>query len=177
MITEVTIDTIEELTRNFAASRNLLTERLSDLNVEIREAKRRRWRGIKNALEKVKDDQTRLENAIADNPHLFQRPRTITIDGIRVGLQKGKGKIEWDDADKVIALIEKHLPDQADVLIKVTRSPARAALASLSVAELKKIGCRIEETADQVLIKAQESELEKLVNRIIEEGEDFDDGE
>lgn len=167
--TLTTIDTIEDLTRSFARERNTLADRIGELESELLTVKRRKLRGIRSALARTQDAQSALESAIAGAPHLFTSPRTITIDGIRVGITKGKGKIQWDDEQKVCKLIEKHLPELAETLVKVTRKPIRSALASLTTAQLKRIGCRVEETGDAVLIKAQDSELDKLIGRILDE--------
>lgn len=102
---------------------------------------------------------------------MFDTPRTVVFYGIKVGLQKGKGAIEWDDDAQVVKLIEKHFPEQADVLIKTTKKPVKKALAQLTVAELKKLGIVVEETGDQVVIKSTDSEIDKLVNALLKEDE------
>lgn len=172
---DITLDNIEDLTRKFARERTQLADKLGDLEAELLAAKRRRLRGIRNQLARTQDAKAELENAITANAHLFLRPRTVTIDGVRVGITKSKGKVAWDDEAKVVRLIERHLPEAADALIKTTRKPIRAALASLTAAELKKIGCRVEETSDQVLIKTQDSELDKWVGRLLEETSDIEE--
>jgi hypothetical protein len=91
----------------------------------------------------------------------------ITPDGIRVGFAKQKGKVEWDDEDQVVKLIDKHFPEQAETLTKVKRTPVKGALVNLTAAELKKIGCRITESGDVVVIKPQDSEVEKLVDKML----------
>lgn len=168
------LDILEDLTRDFARKRETLQDRLRDLEHELTYVKRRRLRGIRSALALTQDAQAALESQIANNPDLFVRPRTITIDGVKVGLAKGKGKVEWDDVDRVVALIDRHFGDQADTLVKVTRTPVRAALSNLTIAELKKIGCRVEETGDQIVIKPQDSELDKLVNRLLSDTQDLE---
>lgn len=167
------IDTIETLTRRYAADRATLSDRLGELDADLMAVKRRRLRGIRSALAKATDSKTALEAAIAGNPHLFIKPRTITVDGIRVGIQKGKGKIEWDDDAKVVALIEKYFPDAAEQLVKTARTPIKAAVANLTAADLRRIGVRIVESGDEVIIKPQDSELDKLINRILEDTKDI----
>ena len=94
--------------------------------------------------------------------------------GVKVGFEKGKGRIEWDDDDTVVRLIEKHFPEQADILIKTKKKPAKKALAQLSVAELKKLGVTVEETGDQVVIKSTDSEIDKLVTALLK-GDEIDE--
>lgn len=167
------LDNIEDLTRRFGAARTQLAERMGALETELLAAKQRHLRGIRGALNKAQDLRDALTAEIEAHPELFVKPRTITVDGIKVGLAKAKGKITWDDEAKVVELIQKHFPQGADTLIKTTRTPIRAALANLTVAELKKIGCRIIETEDEVIIKPQDSELDKIVNRLLEDSKEL----
>lgn len=167
-------DTLEDLTRTFATARSALNDKLSLLEDELTHVKRRRLRGIRTALARTQDAQAALAAHIEEHPDLFQKPRTVTIDGIKVGLTKGKGKVQWDDIDRVVQLIDRHFPEQADALVKTARTPIRSALGNLTIAELKKIGCRVEETGDQIVIKPQDSELDKLVNRLLADTQDME---
>lgn len=173
--TTTAIDSIEQLTRDYNRSRAELTERVQSLQDELQAVQRRRMRGIKASLARTQDAQDALANAIDTNRELFDKPKTVTIDGTRVGLMKGKGKIEWDDATKVIRLIRKNLPDQADTLIQIRETPARGAPSQLSTAQLRQVGCTVVETGEQILIKPQDSELEKLINRLLADTEDLEE--
>lgn len=160
-------DTLEDLTRDFSRKRDLLAQRMQTLEEETRAVQRRKLPGIKSALASAQDAQAALAAFVDSNRSFFDKPKTVTIDGIRVGLMKSKGRISWDSPEQVVALIRKKLPDQADALIRITEAPARGALNNLSAAELKAIGCRIEEAGEQVVIKPQDSELDKLVDRLL----------
>jgi len=165
---------IEELTRTYSKDRQLLSDRMSQLDAELTAVKRRRLRGIRSALGKAQESGSKLESAITRHPELFEKPRTVTIDGIKVGLAKGKGQILWDNKEKVVKAIERHFPDQAEVLLKTTRTPVKKALTNLSTAQLKAIGCRVIDTGDQVVIKPADGELDKLISRLLEEASDSD---
>ena len=96
--------------------------------------------------------------------------------GIKVGYAKGKGALSFDDADSVVARIKKHLPEQADVLIRTKEAPVKEALAQLSAAELKKIGVTLSEAGDQTVVRPVDSEVDKMVDALLkaatgEEGE------
>lgn len=160
-------DELETLTRDYAKQRGVLADRITKLEDETRALQRRKLPGIKIALAAVQDAQAKLAALIEANPEQHDKPKTVTIDGIKVGLQKSKGRIEWDSPDQVIALIRKKLPAQADTLIRITESPARGALNNLTAAELKSIGCRVVDAGDQVVIKPQDGEIDKLVDRLI----------
>lgn len=168
-------DRIEDLTRCYGAARTLLGDRLAALEAELLATKQRHLRGIRAALAKATDRRDALATEIRGCPERFARPRTVTIDGIRVGLAKGKGKLTWDDPAAVVARIDRHFPAQAETLVKTTRTPIRAALATLTIAELKRLGCRVEETGDEVVIKPQDGELDKLVNRLLADAQGVED--
>jgi hypothetical protein len=84
---------------------------------------------------------------------------------------KAKGKITWADDDQVVKLIKKHLPDQADILIKTTEKPIRDTLQGLTAAELKRIGVTVDETGDVVVIKSTDSEIDKFVEALLKDEE------
>ncbi len=142
--TVTSLDHIEDLTRAYSRERAALADRIGDLETELTAIRRRRLRGIRSALARTQDAQAELQAAVAGAPELFVKPRTVTIDGIRVGIMKGKGKIAWDDDDQVCRLIDRHFAASADTLTRTTRKPVAAALKELNVAELKRIGCRVE---------------------------------
>ncbi len=69
----------------------------------------------------------------------------------------------------MVARIKKHLPEQADVLIKLKETPVKDALAQLSAAELKKLGVTVSEAGDQVVVKPVDSEVDKMVDALMKE--------
>ena len=166
-----TLAEIEALTRAYRERRDILAGHLEALDYHVQELKRKAMPGIRQAQREASDARARLAAAIEASPHLFQRPRTLVIAGIRVGVEKGKGKIVWDDPQAVVRKIERLLPDQADALIKTTKAPIRKALAALDVGTLKRLGVRVEESGDQVVIRPTDGDIEKLVQALIDEAE------
>lgn len=176
--TPTALTEIERLTKEFAAARDVLGERVSSFQEEIAAIRSRRMTGIKLAVANAKEAHSKLEQALSAHRSLFAEPRSITVHGIKVGIVKAKGKIEWEDAARVVELIEKNFPEKVKVLVKTTKKPVRKALAGLTVAELKKIGCTSTAAGDVVLIKAVDDEVDKLVAALLDEGaEDSDDEE
>lgn len=175
--TEVTLSTIENLTRDYARAHETLSGRVRELEEYRQKITRVRLPGIRSAAAKTAEAHAALASAIEAAPHLFERPRTLTIHGIKVGLQKGKGEIRFANQEQVIRLIRKHLSDQEDQLIAVRESVVKTALAKLSIAELKKIGCEIVETGDQVVIKAATAEIDKIVTAILTEAQKLEEAE
>lgn len=164
-----TMEKIEKLTRNYADARERLAETVQSLEDKIEAIKRQYLPGIKIQVGIASQEKADLKAAIEDSKELFVKPRTIIISGVKVGLEKGKGKIDWDDNDTVVRLIEKHFSDQAEVLIQTKKKPVKKALANLSAAELKKLGIQVEDTGDQVVIKPTDSQIEKLVDKLLKE--------
>lgn len=158
---------IETRAKVFASARDELANRLQDLRDEQEGAKRRRLQGIKNSLARFTAAHADLKDAVESSPELFDKPRTRMLHGIKVGYVKQRGKLEIDDTDTVLRLIRKHFPDQADTLIKTTETPVRAALANLTVADLKRLGVRVAADVDTIVIKPADSELDKLIDALI----------
>ncbi|MBI2882870.1 MAG: hypothetical protein HYY11_03020 [Candidatus Methylomirabilis oxyfera] len=169
---DMTISEIERLTKAYAEARAVLSERVGRLEAALQHSKRQALPGVKAALAKAAEADSRLRAAIESAPALFERPRTLILHGIKVGIVKAKGKLVWDDPDQVVALIRKHCPDQADVLIVVRETPSKPALAQLTAAELKRVGVRVIETGDEVLVQPTDSEVDKLVGALLREALD-----
>lgn len=166
-----TLAEIERLTKDYSLARASLRERVEALNDEIERLKRLRLPQIRKAVEQASERQQALHVAVEGSPELFEKPRTIIFHGIKIGFQKGKGELAWEDEETVVKLIYKHFPEQADTLIKTTQKPLKTALAQLSVQELKRLGITVIETGDEVIIKATDTEIDKLVNALLKDEE------
>lgn len=164
-----TLTEIERLTKDYALARAALREKVEALNEEIERLKRQRLPQIRKLVEQASERQQALHVAIEESPELFKKPRTVIFHGIKVGYQKGRGELVWEDDETVVKLIYKHFPDQADTLIKTIQKPLKTALAQLSVQDLKKIGITVVDTGDEVIIKATDTEIDKLVNALLDE--------
>jgi hypothetical protein len=162
---------IEKLAKGLSDAREALKGRMAQLEDEIAAAKKRYLPGIRKAVEIAAGRHQKLFDALAENHELFVRPKTVIFHGIRVGYQKAKGEITWDDEDQVIRLIKKHFPDAVDNLVKTKETPIKPALALLTVTDLKKIGVTVTETSDQVFIKPTDSEIDKMINALLKDEE------
>jgi hypothetical protein len=158
---------IEQRAKTFAEARAEVASIVTVLNDGIEALKRENMPALKRSIAKVAERHDRLRGIIDANPQLFVKPKTVVMHGVKIGYAKGKGGIAFDDAAQVVKLIKKHLPEQADVLIITKETPAKDALAQLSAAELKKIGCTVVNTGDVVVIKPADSEVDKLVDTLI----------
>jgi hypothetical protein len=164
-----TLSEIDKLTKTFSEARQMLADRVRGLEDEIQAIKRKRLPTIKTSVNAVMIRQAELKAALDESKALFVKPKTIILHGIKIGFQKAKGKISWADDAQVVRLIKKHLPDQADVLIKITEKPIKDALINLPAADLKKIGVTVEETGDQTVIKSTDGEVDKFVDALLKD--------
>lgn len=159
---------IERATKIYADERAALAAIVTTLNAEIEQAKQRHLKFIKRAVNNTAAAENALRNEIELAPELFEKPRTVIFHGVKVGYQKGKGGIVFEDADRVVELIHKHFPDDsAEALLHITTKPNKEALAQLSVVELKKLGCQVADTADTVVIKSTDTEVDKIVTALL----------
>lgn len=166
-----TLKDIESLTREYADNYQQLAADVETLEAAIRTIKKKALPSIKRAAERAAVAKEKLKAAIEAAPQLFEKPRARLFHGVKVGLQKGKGTIEWGDADRVRALIERHMPEKLDMLCKVTYRPLKDAIAQLPAADIKRIGCTIVETGDQVIVKVVDSDIEKMVDALFKDEE------
>jgi len=160
---------IEVLTKNYSDSYSKLSDKVKELNDEIDSVKRKHMRYIKSFAEDALEKKSLLSNAIDESKDLFEKPKSIILHGMKVGLQKGKGKITIPDEEKTILLIRKNLSDQADILIKTEEKLVKPALNNLTAGELKKVGLNLVESTDEVLIKPTGSDIDKIVNALLKE--------
>lgn len=162
-----TMNDIQARARAYADARDKLAELVAALNDGLEQLKRDSLPGIRRAIQRASERQAELKALIEDAPDLFVKPRTVVMHGVRVGFEKGKGRIEFEDADRVVKLIKKHLSGQADVLIATKETPVKKALAQLSVKELKAIGCTVDEAGDVVVIRPVDTDVDKLVTALM----------
>lgn len=165
------IEHIENLTKNFAGARAELADRLQALKDEQEAIRRRRMTGIRNALARLQGAHGELHAAVEASPDLFDKPRTRVLHGVKVGWQKARGKLVIADAENTVALIEKLLPDQVGVLVKIAKSPIRSALQQLPARDLKRLGVAVTDDIDAVLIKPADGDLDRLIAALLDDPE------
>lgn len=168
----MSLDQITDLARALRAERDTLAQRVQNLNDHIAQLNTRLLPGIRSCVNAAAAQHSLLHSAIDSSRHLFESPRSLVVHGFRIGLRKGSGGIAWDDADRVIDLIEKRLPEKADLLIKTKKRLDVRELDDLDVSDLKKIGCTVEETGDIVYIKPTDTAVDKIVKALLKSATD-----
>jgi hypothetical protein len=171
-----TLIEIEKSAKEFSDARKILRDRVEVLDEGIRALKKRYLPGIRSAVETAKEKQASLSASIADSKDLFIKPRTMTLFGIRFGIEKQKGKIEWEKGGVpgIVKLVKKLFPDSWETYIKVKEEPMKKTLATLPSADLKKLGIQVTETGDAVVIKPVDSEVDKLVDALLNEKKEIE---
>lgn len=164
-----TLKEIEIKAKYYSDARARLAEDVRELQDLVEQVKRSALPTIKELVRAAKDHEAALRALIGDSAELFVKPRTVTVHGVKVGYAKGKGKVTFEDGDRVVELIKKHFSREADVLINTTEKPNKEAILSLPVGDAKKIACAITGTGDQVVIKDTASDVDKLVTALLEE--------
>lgn len=153
-----------------ARTREQLAQMVGELNKGIEALKADRLPDIRVAIDAATEAWKGLEAEIELHPELFERPRSLEAHGIKFGFKKSTGGLEIEDEERTVALIEKLLPDQADVLIASKKKPVKDALAQLPAATLKKLAVEVKDTGDAVFIKPAEGALDKMVKALVAAG-------
>ncbi len=166
------LGTIEALAKTYAAARDELAEATRVTTDMLDRVKAQRTPVIRRRVEAASNARAQLEAAIAASKPLFKSPKTITLHGIRCGFAKAKGKIVIVDDQATVKAIRRHLPEQFETLVKVTEKPLKGALQNLSAADLKRIGVTVEEATDEVVAKAADGEIDKLVEALLKDAAD-----
>ena len=164
-----TMDVIEKLAQRFAGIKGKLTREVELLNEEREAAVKMHLPAIKRLSQSAREAQAELLEAVQESRELFEKPKSRELHGVKCGYRKGSGKVEWEDDEQVVKLIRKHLPEQAEILIIVKEKPSKAAIAQLPAADVKRIGCTVEDTKDVAFVADADSEVDKLVKALLEE--------
>jgi hypothetical protein len=108
-----------------------------------------------------------LDDMLMAAPHLFIKPRSIAVDGVRCGYKREPDTLDWADDAEVIARIKALRPELAALLIRTQESLVIDALAGLEPAERAVLGLRTITGADNRYITIGDSDVEKLAKIVI----------
>lgn len=163
---------IDKAAQDYSQAHDRLAAIMREVEAAITRIKRASMADLRKAVERAASRKTALRDLIDESREQFEKPRTRILHGVKLGLQKGKGKLDWEDDELVVKLIKKNFPEQADTLIKTTEKPRKDGLNGLDVKDLRKIGVTAEETGDQIVVKPTDSEVDKLVDALLAEIEE-----
>lgn len=165
---KTTLGEIEGMTARLADASNALDEQLAAYEQELQAVNDKHLRPLKRLATTVAQAEADLHAAIEAAPYLFVKPRTLSMHGLKVGFSFSEGKLVFDDEELVIKLLKKHLPEMTDALINTTEKVNKDGVKSLGLTdgELTKLGMKIEDRGDTVLIKRSAGDIEKLLSKL-----------
>jgi hypothetical protein len=163
------LDAIKELTKDYAVTRARLEDCVAGLRRDIEAVKARKAKRLNALISDTVEAELFLRAMIEDCPECFKRPKTQVFNGIKVGYKKSKGTLSWKNLNAVLTRIRKHFPKMEHTLIRIKYEPDKQALGKLTGDELKKIGVKVGDDSDVVLIKPIKGDMEKAVNALIKE--------
>jgi len=166
-----TMDEIVALARAYSKARDALEATGEEIRQLQRRAVRDRLRGMRSRVAETAAAHDALKAAIEGRPELFVKPRTVAVDGVKFGFRKQTGAVDTGDEAQAIALLRKKLPGLADTLINVKETLDKKGLRKLPAADLARIGVTIEDPVDEVVIATAESDIDKLVNALLDDGD------
>lgn len=170
-----TISEIEVAAKVYAESRNSLASLVTELNDLMISAKRSKLGAIKRAVARAAENKQLLFNLIEANPELFAKPKSKVLHGIKVGYAKQPGAIEIANEADTIKRLKAMFADDQDalgLLIKTTEKPSKDGLSSLPAEKLKKLGVKVTDDTNKIVIKPVDSEVDKIVDELLEGAEE-----
>lgn len=162
-----TIEEIEIKAKALAEARAELAERVGRIREEQEAIKRKLMTGVRNALARARDAYDQLHELVEDSPELFEKPKTRTLHGVRVGWMKQRGKLLWEDDRAVIDALRKVLGEEAEGFIKTTEKPLATRLQDLPAKDLRRVGVTVTDDTEVVVIKTADDALDKLIDALI----------
>lgn len=165
MTKTTSLSDIDSAAKRLRESRGALSAVVDALQAKLLLAQNNSLPLIRKCVSLCAQRQAELYALVDDGRYLFDKPRTQVLHGIKVGLGKGKGKIQIDDEERTVSLIEKR--DDAEALLIIHKSPRKEALEALPVDELKKLGCQVSETGDFIVIRPVDSAVDRAVKALL----------
>lgn len=161
------MDEIEQRAKMLASARAELGERVGRIREEQESIKRKLLTGVRNALARSRDAYDALHEAVEGAPALFEKPKTRTLHGVRVGFMKQRGKLLWEDDRTLVDALRKVLGDEAESYIRTTEKPIAARLQDLPARDLRRLGVTVTDDTDVVVIKTADDALDKFIDALI----------
>lgn len=165
-------ETLDRAALRYRQARDRMAAVIVGYQAAVSEATAPHLPPLREALTALNAAEVILRDAVeASPPTLWQRVRTRLIHGIKLGWQKSRGKVEWDDEQKVIERIRRLLPAaQAELLIRPGKeSVHRPGVYDLTAADLRRLGIRITDDCDSVVIRDQQGDINRLVDSMLTE--------
>lgn len=161
------ISAIDQHARQYADAQMALDSLTNDLRRQIDQVVREHWPRLRAATTRAAERYEALYALVSESRDAFDKPKTRILHGVRVGFRKSKDSVQILNAENTVALIKRHLADQADVLISTTERPVQSAIEQLEPDDLKLIGCKRVTGGDEPVAAIAETELDKVVQALM----------
>ncbi|NKB37892.1 MAG: hypothetical protein GKR93_12120 [Gammaproteobacteria bacterium] len=168
---KMSIHSLDMLACHYSECRQDLADVVAVMHEEQKATRRKHLKKIQAALSEAANSKLILKEAINANRQLFEKPKTQVLHGIKCGFRKKKGKLEWDDDDKVCERIKKNYHDEVGALVKTKTKPVRTGLEKLSANELKKLGVRVVGAGDVLVCDEVATEIDELIDMVMHDDE------
>jgi hypothetical protein len=163
---------IEALAASYRQAHDAFDDALRAFERDVAAVRAEHRATLRRSLTTAANRLEKLETAIGESRHLFQKPRTTVVDGVKLGLQKGKDTLAWDNETVLIKRIETLFPDDIDLYVKTVQTPLKTPLAQLDDVTKRRLGVRVEPGADAVLVKLLDGDIEKMIRKIVDRDAD-----
>ncbi|THF60934.1 hypothetical protein [Pseudothauera rhizosphaerae] len=171
MTPPVTLDQIRAAVDRLAVAHTATTARAALCHDEIKAAIQpiydRHRAGMDAAAEEEAAAHRALMSLLEGAPQLFEKPRSVSVNGVRAGYRKAEDSLDWGDDAALIKRIRALLPAQADLLIRTEETLVADALAQLPAAAHQKLGINRISGADNPFITIGAADVEKLAQALI----------
>lgn len=159
---------IEAAAKLYADLRNQLDRCVATLKEGLRKVQDRHIDDLRATAAEIGAAHDALRALVEAHPELFVKPKSVALHGVRVGFKKEPGRIEFEDAAKVIERITKHVPEQLDTLApQGPRSLSKTELAKLDAATIKRIGVTVTADEDTPFVKGPNEAIDKWVDSVV----------
>ena len=165
-------EVLAELCQGFFAARDRVSEQVEKIRERRIKYTKRLIPGLRERVAELGEARDRIREYLEEHRGQFERPRTRTLHGCKVGWRKKPGKLVIADEARTIQLIRLRLPEQARTLLQVKTTVNKAALKKLPAAELASVGAAIAAVDDEKVVSFPKDSLAKLVDALLEDFEE-----
>lgn len=127
----MTLGELEKLCAGFEDTGATLEALLADFEKDLQEVKLKHLPALKRQAGVVARRQAELIKAVEAGAHLFEKRRTLTIHGIKVGFTHSNGKLTFNNPAAVVRAIKQFYGEAAGTYIHSSEEPDKDALKKL----------------------------------------------
>lgn len=172
-MTTITLDTLRAAADRLGAAADVSKHLAAELQTRLQAAVAPIYAAARDAIDAAAEEQAvaerELRALLEAAPGLFAKsPRSIVVNGVRVGYRKGEDTLDWEDDAVVIFRIRNLRPDLAEICIRTVDSLVIDALAQLDARTLTSLGVRRIPGVDNPVLTIGATDSDALVKAIIQ---------